>query len=51
MFLVDNGDGTFSRVTQTASFAPALGTATLDNQPLAVDDANLQHAVIQVEPA
>ena len=51
VFIVDNGDGTFSRVTQDFAFVTAAGSARIDGAPASVDDANLQHVVLSVEPA
>jgi hypothetical protein len=51
VFVVDNGDGTFSRVTQTYAFVAAAGTARIDGKPASVDDASLQHVALTVEPA
>lgn len=43
VFIVDNGDGTVTEVTQRFTFVAATGRARLDGDPVSVSEASLQH--------
>ena len=50
VFIVDNGDGTSSEVTERVSIAPASGHAILDRDPVTVSEGALQHVQVTVQP-
>jgi hypothetical protein len=50
IFVVDNGDGTFSEVTERFSIAAAGGLAVLDRESVTVSGGSLQHLEVIVEP-